>query len=1143
MRPPIQVPYHKKPKNAKQAIIAIVNPTAIRNKHEEFRNLMDLHGVNTICCSENTATKEVQKVMTGKLSRLKLASVWSPPVLPQREKCSNQPSLRGRAGGTSIHTLWPMRPGYSSQVEHDSAPDRLVHAVMQWGGMYVQVVTIYGYAGNATWHKQATNHLFNLAVQKTEAINLPAIFLGDFNMDVQQLDLFNYLASKGYMSLQQLHEHMYGYPMPCTCKNVTTPDTAILPPVLIERLTAIKVDKQGLFDTHDPVIFAIEIPEFQIFHQRIATPKSWVELPVDQTDIAEAAETTCQYSEPTDLEDWANLVEDTVDTAIRNLNHQNPQLYTLTHLPKHHRGRCRPVKIRQIPLVTPAKKARDGDFNPIMECASYRSKHFVRQIRRLHSLCLRLKRLASQTDIWPRTIVGLWQEWASILSWKDQSRSFYFWACDHPELWPFPTGLPDLTWLETAEQFLQHELTDLLYHEQKFRHKKSKLQHLIDCHDNYKKAAYAAVRCSDFQPFKHVYKTVEDTAIAVATETQNEYECFVDQASRFRTLLPIQVEGVEAKVLDVQEHFVKISMPTRQETLPEQISLKQEISTFHQKEVFDELTGYWTHFWNRPARHEEEEFFAHFQLPPPTCPQLADNFEDCLDDWRTAISKCNSHSAPGVDGFTFQELKMLPDKLLRSLVVIISNLQEFPAHFMIARAVPLPKKGKLTAENSRPITILATLYQVWSKVCTTRCLRHLSRYVSSTITGFLPNRGAHDASYAMQAVLEVQRYFQRHITGLTLDLRKCFNLLNRRKVAMLLVNFGIPARLVQKWLHSLQHLTRVWDVDKNVSEFIPSTTGCPEGDAWSVVSMICVSETWSRYLSAKHADITTMAYADNWTLWLGNAQLRPEPVFDTDDFVRWMGLEISWSKTWVWSTDSEGSRRLLHMLQDFLQEEDLRAMLTATDLGCQITYHGHSKLGILHDRFEQAGSRLLALKHYTWVLPLKCHLVHTSVLPLALYGVELHVVGQRHLDTLRTQIADSLAGETLKSMSSAIMVNCACKKSLDPHFQALCLAVKAARKFLYRTDEATKADFLKILSMPSKHIGKSLGPVTALHEYLQRVGLTCSADGWIAATAFRKCHLLDDSFADLHRYLTWAWQDQLLLLQTQRTKLYKLPPN
>ena len=79
-------------------------------------------------------------------------------------------------------------------------------------------------------HKQATNHLFNLAVQKTEAINLPAIFLGDFNLDVQQLDLFNYLASKGYMSLQQLHEHMYSYPMPCTCKNVTTPDTAILPP-------------------------------------------------------------------------------------------------------------------------------------------------------------------------------------------------------------------------------------------------------------------------------------------------------------------------------------------------------------------------------------------------------------------------------------------------------------------------------------------------------------------------------------------------------------------------------------------------------------------------------------------------------------------------------------------------------------------------------------------------------------------------------------------------------------------------------------------------------------------------------------------------------------------------------------------------
>ena len=306
--------------------------------------------------------------------------------------------------------------------------------------------------------------------------------------------------------------------------------------------------------------------------------------------------------------------------------------------------------------------------------------------------------------------------------------------------------------------------------------------------------------------------------------------------------------------------------------------------------------------------------------------------------------------------------------------------------------------------------------------------------------------------------------------------------------------------------------------------------------------MICVSETWSRFISYKHSAVTTLAYADNWTLWLNSNQLHLEPILDTDDFVSWMGLEISWSKTWVWSTDVEGSRKLLYMLQDFLGQEDLQALLTATDLGCQMTYHGTSKLGILHERFEQARLRLLALKHKTWVLPLKCHLVQTSVLPLALYGVELLAVGQRHFDTLRTQIADSLAGETLRSMSSTIMVNCAAKKCLDPHFHALILAVKAARKFLSRTDVTTRNAFLKILSMPTTHVGTTHGPASALHEYLQRLGLKCSSDGWIFATAFRKCHLVNDSFADLHRYLTWAWQEQLLLLHTNRKILYNLPP-
>ena len=170
---------HSRRKRSVTATIAILNPTAIRNKHEEFRVLMKTHAVDTFCCAETTATKDIQKTMAAKLRSLQLKSVWSEPVEPQKQKICDQPSLRGRAGGTSVHSKWPIRAAKSQDLKPKADADRLVHAVIQWGMMYVQIIVIYGYTGGNAWHRQATNTLFAHAIQMANTINLPTIFLGD----------------------------------------------------------------------------------------------------------------------------------------------------------------------------------------------------------------------------------------------------------------------------------------------------------------------------------------------------------------------------------------------------------------------------------------------------------------------------------------------------------------------------------------------------------------------------------------------------------------------------------------------------------------------------------------------------------------------------------------------------------------------------------------------------------------------------------------------------------------------------------------------------------------------------------------------------------------------------------------------------
>ena len=217
----------------------------------------------------------------------------------------------------------------------------------------------------------------------------------------------------------------------------------------------------------------------------------------------------------------------------------------------------------------------------------------------------------------------------------------------------------------------------------------------------------------------------------------------------------------------------------------------------------------------------------------------------------------------------------------------------------------------------------------------------------------------------------------------------------------------------------------------------PTSNGCPEGDSWSVVAMLVTAETWC-YLLEQQTPLPRMsAYADNWSVWTGDIHISAAPALCTSRFVDWMGLQISWDKTWIWSTSTSGAAKLKACMTEHFPATATTIKTSATDLGCQLTYHGNSKLGIVHQRFEQAKMRLEVIKQSNWALPHKSHVVQTAILPLALYGTELMPVGQKNLTSLRTAIVEAIVGEHIQTMSSAIFIQCVENCDLDPFFRAI----------------------------------------------------------------------------------------------------------
>ena len=56
----------------------------------------------------------------------------------------------------------------------------------------------------------------------------------------------------------------------------------------------------------------------------------------------------------------------------------------------------------------------------------------------------------------------------------------------------------------------------------------------------------------------------------------------------------------------------------------------------------------------------------------------------------------------------------------------------------------------------------------------------------------------------------------------------------------------------------------------------------------------------------------------------------------------------------LWSTSTTGSQKFKDALTQVVPTDLLQTQINATDLGCQMTYHGTAKLGVFHERFAAA---------------------------------------------------------------------------------------------------------------------------------------------------------------------------------------------
>ena len=129
--------------------------------------------------------------------------------------------------------------------------------------------------------------------------------------------------------------------------------------------------------------------------------------------------------------------------------------------------------------------------------------------------------------------------------------------------------------------------------------------------------------------------------------------------------------------------------------------------------------------------------------------------------------------------------------------------------------------------------LLPTTYKTLSNILLTRLIPYAKEIIGDHQCGFRCNRSTIDHIFCIRQILGEKMGMQWRSSSALIDFKKAYDSVRREVLYKILIEFGIPKKLVRLIKMSLtETYSRVW-VGKNVTDRFPFRNGLKQGDALS----------------------------------------------------------------------------------------------------------------------------------------------------------------------------------------------------------------------------------------------------------------------------------------------------------------------
>jgi hypothetical protein len=211
--------------------------------------------------------------------------------------------------------------------------------------------------------------------------------------------------------------------------------------------------------------------------------------------------------------------------------------------------------------------------------------------------------------------------------------------------------------------------------------------------------------------------------------------------------------------------------------------------------------------------------------------------EPSLVEVEIAIGKLKSYKSPGTDQIPTELIKPGGETLnseINRLICCIWNKEELPQQWKESIIVPIYKKGdKTDCNNYRGISLLSTAYKILSNIFLAWLTPYVNEIIGDHQCGFCRNRSTMNQIFYIRQILEKKWEYNGTVHRLFIDFKKAYDSIKREVLYNILLEFGIPQKLVRLIKMCLNETYSKVRTGKLLSDTFLIQNGLKQGDALS----------------------------------------------------------------------------------------------------------------------------------------------------------------------------------------------------------------------------------------------------------------------------------------------------------------------